>query len=86
MADLSPLDLQFLTDILQEDSPLMCNPRPKDSDRRLKDEEFIYVPDCTEAYIVTKTLAIVRAAFSSDCWTPVSLVCSSDGGTLGVCW
>lgn len=63
MADLSPLDLQFLIDIMQEDPPLMCNPRPKDSDRRLKDEEFIYVPDCTEAYIVTKTLTIVRAAF-----------------------
>lgn len=54
-------------DTVHEDSSLPWNQRPKDSDRRLKDEVFIFVPDCTEAYIVKKTIIIVRAAFSSDC-------------------
>lgn len=54
-------------DTVHEDSSLLWNQRPKDSDWRLKDEVFIFVPDCTEAYIVKKTIIIVRAAFSSDC-------------------
>lgn len=67
-ANLSPSDLQFSLNTVRGASALLWYQRPKDSDWSLKEKVFIFVPDCTEAYILLlRRLVVVRAAFSSDC-------------------